>query len=237
MIVMFTYSRSRQEIKAISALGEDIASILSEEDWDFPCCCSMPEFIDYLNTNPSVDISCVDVESKGAVSSAGRLRELNPDMYLILLTSPEVSPATYIRPNILAGSLLMRPLSKPMIKTVLNEAFREYLNSFYGGSDSSFIVKNNDGRRLVPYKNIVFFESRNKKIYLNTGTDEMSFYDTLDNLDDRLGDEFIRCHRSFIVSKLHIKRIVLSKNIIETDCGFSVPLSRSYKTALKEMKK
>ncbi|MBQ5399165.1 MAG: response regulator transcription factor [Ruminococcus sp.] len=238
MIVMLTYSSSKRELKAICDTGEETACVLSDEDWDFLSYSDSSLFEKFLSKNPSVDISCVDVEAKNGIAAAGRLRQSNANMYLILLTSPAVSPAAYIRPNIMAGSLLMRPLSREALKSVIYEAFREYLKKFYSDdNDDSFALNSHEGRRLIPYRSIVFFESRNKRIYLNTGSDEYSFCDTLDNLEDRLSDEFIRCHRSFIVSKYHIKKILLSKSTIETDCGYCVPLSRSYKSVVKEMNK
>ena len=82
----------------------------------------------------------------------------------------------------------------------------------------------------------MFFESRNKKVYVNTGFEEYSFYDTLDNIESRVGDGFVRCHRSFIIAKSRIKKVMLSQNtvILDTDCY--IPLSRTYKSVLKELR-
>ena len=95
-------------------------------------------------------------------------------------------------------------------------------------------VYKRQGKRLVPYSGIVYFESRNKKIFLGTDNEEYSFYGTLDNLEETLDDRFIRCHRSFIAAKKRISKIVLSKNIVVLDNGCEIPLSRSYKGKVKE---
>ena len=62
-----------------------------------------------------------------------------------------------------------------------------------------------------------------------------SFYDTLDNLEQKLDSDFVRCHRSFIIAKSRIKKVMLSKNLILLDNGYEIPLSRSYKSAIKEL--
>ena len=83
---------------------------------------------------------------------------------------------------------------------------------------------------------IRFFESRDKKIYVNTGNREYAFYDTLDELEQRLPESFARCHRSFIVAKSHIKNIMISRSMIVLDDDSVIPLSRSYKRVFKELK-
>lgn len=71
-------------------------------------------------------------------------------------------------------------------------------------------------------------------MYLNTDTEEYAFYDTLDELTKRLSDGFIRCHRSFLVNKNKIEKVFLSQNRLVLEEDFEIPLSRSYKPALKE---
>lgn len=68
------------------------------------------------------------------------------------------------------------------------------------------------------------------------GNKEYSYYDTLDNLENKLGSEFIRCHRSYIVSRYYIKKIQLSQNLIVLNDDSLIPISRSYKSRVKELK-
>ncbi len=63
---------------------------------------------------------------------------------------------------------------------------------------------------------------------------EMAFYETMEHLEERLPDYFVRCHRSFIVSRQRIRKVMLSKSLIELEQGMQIPLSRSYKPAFKE---
>ena len=78
-----------------------------------------------------------------------------------------------------------------------------------------------------------YFESREKKIYINTGSAEFSFYDTLDHLEESLPDDFLRCHRSFIVARRYVRTILLSQNTIVLEDGSAIPLSRTYKAVFK----
>ena len=52
-------------------------------------------------------------------------------------------------------------------------------------------------------------------------------------LEQTLPDEFIRCHRAFIVRRSRISCIRLSQNCLTLDNGETLPLSRTYKPRLK----
>ena len=92
-----------------------------------------------------------------------------------------------------------------------------------------------DGRILIEYDAISFFEARNKKIYLNTGIKEYGFYDTMEHLEKELGDPFIRCHRSFLVNRGKIEKTVLAKNMLTLKDGYEIPVSRTYRTAMRNL--
>jgi DNA-binding LytR/AlgR family response regulator len=103
----------------------------------------------------------------------------------------------------------------------------------YHNSDSTYSFKGKDGRMMIEYSKITHFESREKRILLCTDNEEYYFYDTIDNLANVLPQEFVRCHRSFIVNVERIKKIRISDNCIFLDNGFIIPLSRSYKNKFK----
>ena len=238
MIVMLFYSHVKKELSAFSELGYEISCRLSEDDWDFPGYSRYEELMDYLEHNPIIDIACVDVAADGGICAAENMRKRSRDMYIILLSDASVSPAAYIKPTIMAGSLLIRPLSVQTVKQVFTEAIKEYIRSI-GADDEpkdGFLVESRETRRLIPYSQIIFFESRNKKVYINTGYEEYAFYDTLDNIESRIGDGFVRCHRSYIIAKSRIKKVMLSQNTVLLEDDYSIPLSRSYKSVLKELR-
>ena len=63
---------------------------------------------------------------------------------------------------------------------------------------------------------------------------EYPFYDTLDQLEERLSEKFLRCHRSYLVNKMRISKVYLSRNTLVLDEGEEIPLSRSYKPQVKQ---
>ena len=89
----------------------------------------------------------------------------------------------------------------------------------------------------IPYSQIYFFEAREKKVFVCTCREEFGFYHTIDKLEKDLPEQFIRCHRGFIVNTEKIRRISFSQNVIFLADDFNVPLSRSYKPLLRGLGK
>ena len=87
---------------------------------------------------------------------------------------------------------------------------------------------------LVPYAHIYFFEARDKKLFVRTRHGEYAFYDTMEALERRLPENFRRCHRSYIVNMEKVLRYLPAENYLELADRIGVPVSRSYKAALRE---
>ena len=154
-----------------------------------------------------------------------------------MIASLKISPVTYMKPSIRAESLILKPFQSQQVDMAVKEAIQEVLKKYQNPDiDKVFVVDNQEGRVLIEYSAIYFFEARNKKIYLNTGAREYGFYSTIEQLQEELGEQFIRCHRGFLVNQKKIERGVFAKNLIVLTDGYEIPVSRTYKSILKEFR-
>jgi DNA-binding LytR/AlgR family response regulator len=176
------------------------------------------------------------VTRQGAIDCLKKWRGSYSEAQLLLIADAKMSPMEYLKPGILASSLLLRPWREEQAKEVLEEFVLNCVQE-RGHKDKSYVIESRDGTLNIPYDRIYFFEAREKKIFVCTGKEEYSFYHTIDKLEEELPEQFIRCHRGFIVNSEKIRKIMLSQNIIYLSDGFDVPLSRSYKSVLKEFGK
>lgn len=236
MISFLAFSDKKEELKNITDSTFEISANLSEDDWKIQGFFDIEKLKMFLSDNPIIDISCLDITVDGGIELAENVRKNNCNMYIVVVADTSISPTLYIKPSIMASSLLLKPITSETIKNVFLDCFKNYLKKFkQESSDTSFIIDNREGRQLIPFGMIIFFEARSKKIFLNAEGTEYSFYDTLDNLEKRLDNSFIRCHRSFIIAKSRIKKVMLSKSLILLDNGYEIPLSRTYKGVIKEL--
>ena len=193
------------------------------------------QYIVQYSRDMAVNMVCVDITVENALDMVKEIRKDSPSVYIILIASQSISPLIYMRPAIGAESLLLRPLSKTQIKQVLAEAICTYAERFYKPEErKEFLVESRGERSLIAYGRICFFEARDKRVYLNTETEEYGFYGTLDKLEEQLEGEFLRCHRSFLVNKDKIAGVYLSQNRLVLKGDLELPLSRTYKPAVRE---
>lgn len=235
MIAMLISGNSQKEIQYLYIYSKDCAGRFSEESWDIQTCSGVSELTAFAAGGPKLDMVCIDITMPEALETAKTLRALNQTAYIILIASAAMSPVTYMRPSIKAESLMLKPLTKEQVHSVMSEAFQEFMKRFENPDEKKvFVIENKDGRILVEYEAIYYFEAREKRVYLNAGTKEYGFYETLDHLEDQLADQFLRCHRGFLVNKSKIKKIALPRNTIVLKDDYEVPVSRTFRPILKE---
>lgn len=235
MVEMLIFGTRKQEVDAIKRHARDYAALLTEELWDYACYSEIDQLKGFLNQNPLLDMACVDITVEESIEQVEKLRTNNKHAYITLVASTSISPATYMRPGIMAGSLLLKPLTENQIQKVLGEAFRTFVKRFdIQEQKEQFVIDSKMGKFFVDYENICYFEAREKKIFLITKAKEIAFYDTIEDLENRLPEQFARCHRSFLVNTSCIQQIHLGQNLLILENGDELPISRSYRKKFKE---
>ena len=238
MISVLLYSPQNDDLDRLRHQYREVAVGLRDDEWNIYADTDDTRLYSIMDKTEAIDFACIDVTSVCGIKLAERIRKKSDFCSIVLISDKSISPVLYIKPTIRASSLLLRPLTDKHIHDTLREAADEYFRAYLEkDNDSAFIMENRDGRRKIPYSQIFYFESREKKISVNTGINELDFYDTLDNLENILPESFIRCHRSFIVSGSKIASVKLSNNTISLINGSTVPVSRTYKSALRELMK
>ena len=208
------FSRSKTELCILENELRHCAAQSGDENWDIHSYLVLEKYIENIGSQNPLNISCLDITQNGALAAAEQLRRECPKTMLMLIADQSIAPTEYLRPGIVANSLLLKPLSA---KSAFN-AFRELLDSF--------------DRQMESAGDIYYFEAREKKIFLNTRNSEIGFYATLDTLADSLPEQFVRCHRGFIVNKKKIRTVSYAQKLIFLKNDMLVPLSRGYKNNL-----
>lgn len=234
MISMMVYNSRNEERELMQHTIRQAAARLTEEKLELEYFERLEQMTAFLKGSPLLDMACFDVSSKGSIDYLERVRRQYRETLLLLIAEPAMSPMEYIRPTILASSLLLRPVTGERLMDNLSELLEQYQEKTSGGEEESLVIETREGKTFVPFSKIYYFEAREKKIYLRLKKQELTFYDTLEHLAERLPESFVRCHRSFIVSRSRIRRVMLSKNLIVLEQGMEIPLSRSYKPVFKE---
>ena len=121
-------------------------------------------------------------------------------------------------------------------KQILNRKLVEKI------SDNKYInrfsVKHKDIILIIPEEDIYYFKAEDKYVFLCTKDKEYYYDDTLKNLEENLDPEkFIRIHKSYIVSIIHIKKFkkfFVRDYMLELDNGIELKIGRSHLQQIKE---
>lgn len=238
MIAMLVADCPEIERKKLLQESKWQAARLTDESWVWIECDSAKSLLQAAEGGRRLDIMCLDLtmqKTEQMLSAAEKLRHEYPIAYMILIANTQISPVRYMKPTINAQSLLLKPLDGSSVREVLSESIESYLARLRIKDDNQYFVLETRGEKeLIPNDRIMYFEAREKKVFLNTGDMEYPFYDTLDQLEERFSGTFLRCHRSFLVNKKKISRVYFSQNALALSGGEEIPLSRSYKPVVKE---
>lgn len=189
----------------------------------------------FVDENDALDIAIIDISRPEGCELCEKIRKKYSNTFILLVAAGETDPRDYVIPSVAPDLLILRPARAEEVEKAMKRAFDWFYYNIYSSTGGAgYVFKGKEGRMMIEYPNIAYFESRDKRIILCTDNEEYCFYETIDNLANTLPESFVRCHRSFIVNSSRIKNMRLSDNCIVLDNGFMVPLSRSYKTAIKD---
>lgn len=236
MIAGILYGSDRKALTALGLLLKEQLARLSSQECALVACGSHEQLQVAVDQRSTWQVVCVDIGNGSDMNRVFEARELCPLAELLLVVDAGVPPMTYIRPGVMPSCLVQRPSSSALVREVVG-AYVQHLLEVAGDSDTSqsFAIESKEGITRIPYHKIVCFESRAKRISVRLSHEEHAYYDTLDRLQDSLPDEFVRCHRSFIVNVRRVRQLSLSDSSVTMDDGSVVPVSRKYKATLKEV--
>lgn len=234
MISMLIYDRNNIESQTLHKLSKESVAVLSEEKLEIVCYKEEGEMSSFLEKKDLLDVAFMEVTDSSGVEMAKKTRGVYDMAELLVVADSSVSPMKYLTPAIRASSLLLRPYDSNTAKTVVKEFFHSVVRGRESEPEKVFIVENNQGKIPIPFSQIYYLEVREKKVFIRLKTKEYSKYGTLESIAKDLPENFMRCHRSFIVNTEYIDSVKLSENSIILEDDIFVPLSRSYKSDMKE---
>lgn len=236
MVTMIIYGLRRKETESFEKLTKNLFAYLSEEELQLYCFSSLDAVKEFLAKGLLLDLACIGVTGQEEIALLQQIRGLYGQAELLLVADSHVSPMEYLTPAVRAASLLLYPYKEQQKEQVLRGFLRSCLKARAGDAlkEKGFLViENREGRTVIPFGQIYYIEVRERKVFIRIRNKEYSKYDSMEHLLGQLPDIFVRCHRSFAFNMQHLDRIRLSENTVYLEDGMMVPLSRSYKSAVK----
>lgn len=185
-------------------------------DW-FP---SAESFLFHYVENKAYDILLLDIEmgETDGVALAKKVRQEDESVQIVFITGyPDYIGEGY---EVAALHYLMKPVDKGKLFMVLDRA----VTNLHKGRRA--VVLPIDGESVkVPVEEIQYVEAFSHSVSVVTTKGIYEFRKSLSEMEILLGEDFVRCHRSYLVGLRAMSG--LSKQKVTLDSGIELPLSRS----------
>lgn len=168
---------------------------------------SHTELLNYIKNNPA-DLLFLDISLKEKISGlelAKEIRQFNKNIQFIFTTGHFEYVMEAYKVN--TFDYLVKPLSQNKVEETLLR-FVEYMK----GSNNSFIKVN--GTTYINQNDILYIQKNGMKLIYHTKTTQYETFNSFSKIETLLPNNFIRCHKSYIVNISNINHIESSNNTI-----------------------
>lgn len=234
MIFGIMLDSNQQEEQRIRQYLRKLTAYYTDEKLELKVLHGFTSFVEEVQRADLLDVAIIDVTMQGALEAARLLRRQFAKIEILVIADVSVSPVQYMHPSIRASALLLRPESMVWEDTMRD--FYEQLPAVREQQESQrnvLWIKNREGTFRIPFEQIYYLEAREKKVFVRTRQEEFGVGETIERLAEQLPENFVRCHRSFVVNEEHITQIRLSENLLYLGKELFVPISRTYKERFK----
>lgn len=162
------------------------------------------KFID--NYDCSFDLVFMDIRlgNMNGMEAAEKMRTLDERVLLVFVTNMRQFALKGYKVNAL--DFMVKPVEEPEVFSTLDKAVR-VLN--LTSSNSSILLKTNNGQHRIAVNDIMYVEIRQHKLTVHTINDEIESWGTLSSIEEYLPkNRFVRCNVCYLVNLSYIKSIV-----------------------------
>lgn len=196
-------------------------------------CVSNEQHLEDCFENDSYDILFLDIKLNegNGIDLAEKILSYNPKLIIIFISGyTEYYEEVYRVEHIY---FISKPLDTERIKKAIDKA----VNIIKEREVRKLVIKTKDGIEGIYPEEIIYIESKahnvniytKEKVYCGVGYKLDKIENALNSLSYSI---FIRCHKSYIVNIIKIKKI--EKNIITLDTDDKINVSRKYNGDVKD---
>lgn len=189
------------------------------------------DVIDYLESH-KVDVLILDINLKSEITGcdiADMVRKKNKDVYIIFTTG-------HLEYALIAYKYkTFDYLPKPIVDERLEETILRLMDDMK--STPSKFIRLNNNRTIINQDEVNYIKKDGMKLVFCTNNRTYETYSSFNKIQDCLPDNFIRCHKSFIVNVKNISDINSNNNTILFSPNESCSIGGKYKNEIMEVLK
>lgn len=203
-----------QYIKAAIMIQEyDMKIALDTED---------PEkILEKLKLSEDTGLYFLDIDlhaRKNGLALAKEIREYDPRGFIVFITAHSEMVFLTFQYKVEALDFILKDDPSQMQHRVcecLENAEKKYSRITKGEGKTLTITRG--GRKItLEYHAIMYFETsaNEHKIIVHTENASIEFFGKMKDMEEQVGEDFIRCHRAYLVNKKNIKEVNYTEKLI-----------------------
>lgn len=177
-------------------------------------------------------------KGKNGLELAKEIREYDPRGFIVFITShSEMSWLTF-QYKVEALDFIVK--DEPQnIRYRIGECLEEVIQrseSITRGEEKTLTIVRGGQRITLRQNEIMFFETsvNEHKLIVHTRQKAMEFFGKIKDIEQEVGDDFLRCHRSYLINKKNVKKADYINKIIYMNDGSKCPISSRMLSQVKK---
>ncbi len=174
----------------------------------------------------SFDILFLDIQMEGmsGMEAARELRRRGCKATIIFVTA--IEEYVFEAFDVGAFHYIVKPFDKAKFFEILRKAVaeRESINAKEAKDEPSIAIKTGSTTKKIYLYKIIYLEVFNRKVIIHKADGDVEFYGKLIELEYRLSEDFVRCHRAYIVNLRYVLKY--TANSITLENGTEILLSK-----------
>lgn len=171
-----------------------------------------------------LDLVFLDMEMRAldGMATARRLRQLDETLQLVFVTGY----AEHVFDGYAVGALgyLMKPPKPDQLDGVLDRAAEARLRE----GDQAFLCRSGETLYRIPKRNIRYFRSDRRQVTCAAVGRTYVFYGKLDQVEQEVGEEFVRIHQRYLVRTAAVDRLEGNQVFVGEE---ALPVSRACRSS------
>lgn len=222
-----------QEQREMIAHYVKSAILIHEYDMEVKASTSDPEeLLGRLKESKNTGLYFLDIDlhsEKNGLALAREIREYDPRGFIVFITAHSEMSFLTFQYKVEALDFILKDEPHKLqqrISECMENADKKHGNISRGSGKTITISRG--GRRLtLEYKDIMFFETsaNEHKLIVHTVNKSIEFFGKIKDMEKEAGEDFIRCHRAYLVNKKNIKEARFADKIIIMKNNAQCPIS------------
>lgn len=189
---------------------------------------NIDDVLNYLKANHT-DVLILDINLKSNITGielAKQVRKYNKNIYLIFTTA-------HLEYALLAYKLkTFDYLAKPVTQERLEETILRLIDDVTNSPKNYLFIGN---KTILDQDKIQYIKRDGMKLVFYTQTEEYETYSSFNKIMKSLSNNFVRCHKSFVVNINNITNIDSKTNTISFGNGLECYIGPKYKNEFMEV--